>query len=110
MSGYRDPRVVLEGNELELKAYYFPWGTKRIRDADVVSVTRRELGLRTGRYRIWGTNDPRYWFPLDPGRTTKQTAFVIDVGTRVKPVVTPDDPVAFTSELKRCGIRVLDPA
>lgn len=108
MSGYRDPRVVLEGNEVELTGYYVPWGTKRIRDDEVVAVSVRELGNWSGRYRIWGTSDPRYWYPLDPGRPSKKVAFVFDLGTRVKPVVTPDDPTAFTAELKRCGIRILD--
>ncbi len=108
MKGYRDPRVVLDGNELELKGYYFPWGTKRIRDDQVVGVSVRRLGTWSGRFRIWGTTSPRRWFPLDVGRMTKQVGFEFDLGTRVNPVVTPDDPAAFTAALKQCGVRVLD--
>lgn len=50
------------------------------------------MGLVTGRGRIWGTASPRYWAHLDPGRPRKRTALILDVGRRVRPLVTPADP------------------
>jgi hypothetical protein len=47
-----------------------------------------------------------HWFNLDPGRRHKQRAFVVDLGRRAKPVITPDDPDAFRAALVAAGIRV----
>jgi hypothetical protein len=57
-------------------------------------VAERPLGALTGRLRIWGSGDPRLWWHLDPGRPRKRTALVIDLGRRVRPAITPDDPGA----------------
>jgi hypothetical protein len=42
--------------------------------------------------RIWGTTVPGYWLPLDLERPRKQTLVVLDIGRRVRPAVSPDDP------------------
>lgn len=60
----------------------------------------------TGRWRTWGSGDLVHWLNLDPGRRHKQQAFVVDIGRRAKPVVTPDDPDAFRAALVAAGIRV----
>lgn len=46
----------------------------------------------TGKGRLWGTAVPRYWLPLDMRRPAKQTLLCFDLGRRVKPCVSPDDP------------------
>jgi hypothetical protein len=60
----------------------------------------------TGRWRTWGSGDLVHWLNLDPGRRHKQQGFVVDLGRRAKPVVTPDDPDAFRAALVAAGIRV----
>jgi hypothetical protein len=35
-----------------------------------------------------------HWYNLDGGRPKKETAIEIDVGGRVLPTITPDDPAA----------------
>jgi hypothetical protein len=79
---------------LAIRGYYFPAGTKRIRWSDVRGVDERPLGALTGRLRIWGSGDPRLWWHLDPRRPRKRTALVIDLGRRIRPAITPDDPAA----------------
>jgi hypothetical protein len=47
-----------------------------------------------------GTGNPRYWANLDTRRPRKKAVFVVDLGRRVSPVVTPDMPDAFESALR----------
>jgi hypothetical protein len=97
---YRDRWIACGAGDLRIRGYYFPWGTKRIAYSAIRSVTRVGMGLFTGRGRIWGTANPRYWASLDPARPRKSVGFVIDVGAKVRPFVTPDDPAAFEAELR----------
>lgn len=91
---YQDRWIVCTEDALAVRGYYFPWGTKHIRYTDIRGVRRVELRALRGRGRIWGTGNFRYWASLDPGRPGKSTALIIDVGRRVKPFLTPDDPAA----------------
>lgn len=65
---YKDRWIECTDEELRIRGYYLPWGTKRIRYADIQSVRRVQLGVLRGRGRIWGTANPRYWASLDPAR------------------------------------------
>jgi hypothetical protein len=53
-----------------------------------------DIATFTGRARIWGTANPGYWANLDPQRPKKRVALILDLGKRVKPFITPDDPDA----------------
>ena len=78
---------------LTIRRYYFPWaGAKRISYDGVVRVEVRPMNWLTGKGRLWGTAVPRYWLPLDMRRPAKQTLLCFDLGRRVKPCVSPDDP------------------
>ena len=98
---YRDRWITCDDEGLRIRGYYFPWGTKRIAYSAIRSAARVDLGLFTGRGRIWGTANPRYWASLDPGRPRKSVGFVLGVGSLVRPFLTPDDPAAFEAELRR---------
>lgn len=89
---YRDRWIECTSEEVRIRGYYFPWGTKRIPHSTIRGLERIRLGVGTGKGRIWGTADPRYWFNLGPGRPGKEGGLVLDVGRRVRPVITPDDP------------------
>lgn len=94
MDVYNDGKVECLPEELRLRGYYFPWGTKRIPYSAIRSVRRVEMDALRGRARIWGTANPGLWANLDPGRPKKKVALVIDLGGSVKPFVTPDHPDA----------------
>jgi hypothetical protein len=83
-----------------VRGYYFPWGTKRIPYRSIRSLQRVELGAVRGRWRIWGTGNPRYWASLDPGRPKKEFGLVLDLGRRVHPLITPDDPEHVESVIR----------
>jgi hypothetical protein len=103
-AGYQDPLISICGGELVIRRYYFPTGAKRIRLAAISGVQQYAMTKATGRWRTWGSGDLVHWFNLDLGRRHKQQAFVVDLGRRAKPVVTPDDPDAFRAAMGAAGI------
>ncbi|GAA3856717.1 hypothetical protein GCM10022243_22380 [Saccharothrix violaceirubra] len=106
---YRDGSVLCRDDALVIRRYYFPTLTaKRVPYDRVVRVLRYPLTARTGRLRLWGTANPTRWFNLDGGRSGRTTAYVVDTGRTVKPVVTPDDPRAFERALAAHGVEITD--
>jgi len=94
---YRDRWIECTDDELRISGYYFPWGSKRIPYSAIRSVRRVDIAALSGRGRIWGTANPGYWASLDPARPRKKVALILDLGHRVKPFLTPDDPDAVAA-------------
>jgi hypothetical protein len=92
---YADRWIRCASNGIAVRGYYFPWGTKHIAYGSVRGIERVALSAARGRARIWGTSNRGYWASLDPGRLHKVTGLVLDLGRRVKPFLTPDDPDVF---------------
>jgi hypothetical protein len=92
MNLYEDKRIICDDHGITVRQYYFPLGKKRIAYDEIQWFDQLRIGALTGRYRIWGATDPRYWFHLDASRPKKSKAIVIDKGDWVKAVLTPDDP------------------
>jgi hypothetical protein len=90
---YDDGRIACDDMILTVRRYY-PWGTKEIPYSSIRSVKRHPLTGVRGRWRIWGSGDFKRWWNLDPGRPHKEVALEIDVGRRIVPTITPDDPDA----------------
>jgi hypothetical protein len=105
VTGYDDGKVACTGSELVIRHYYFPLGAKRIPCAAIREVRRVPLRL-LGEWRIYGSGDFVHWFNFDPRRPSKDVALVVDLGGRVKPVVTPDDPGQLVAALTACGVNV----
>jgi len=98
---YDDGTIVCSPDRLQIHSYYFPLGTKSVPYAQIKGLQRIEMtGLLSGKWRIWGTGSPRYWANLDTKRPKKKAAFVVDLGRRVSPIVTPDNPDAFEAVLR----------
>ncbi|MEC3914270.1 hypothetical protein [Nocardia sp. CDC160] len=97
---YQDKRLTADAHGLTVRAYYFPTATpKHIPYESIRAIHRYPMTTWSGRGRLWGTSDPRLWFPLDPSRPRKTLAFVLDLGRRIHPVLTPDNPTTFESTL-----------
>jgi hypothetical protein len=92
---YDDGGISCDEQGLTIRQYY-PWGAKRIRYTSIRNVRRLPLTGANAmrRWRIWGSGDFIHWWNLDTNRPRKELALVIDVGHRVRPTITPDDPVA----------------
>lgn len=90
---YDDGRISCDADGITIR-WYYPWGARHISYASVVGVERLPLtGVnRMRRGRLWGSGDFVHWWNLDPGRIRKEVALVLDVGARMRPTITPDDP------------------
>lgn len=100
MSTYRDGRIECTDTGVRIRGYYFPWGTKTIPYATIRSLDRFTLTTVRGNWRIWGSGDFKHWANLDPGRPKKSVGFFADVGRRIIPFLTPDDPDAFEQAVR----------
>jgi len=99
--GYDDGAIVCGPDRLEIHSYYFPFGTKTVPYMQIQGLQRIEInGLWSGKWRLWGTGNPHYWANLDRNRPKKKAAFVVDLGRKVSPIVTPDRPDEFESTLR----------
>ena len=98
---YDDGTIVCGPDRLEIHSYYFPFGTKSVPYTQIKGLQRIEIkGVWSGKWRIWGTGNPRYWANLDTKRPKKKAGFVVDLGGKVSPIVTPEKPAAFESVLR----------
>jgi hypothetical protein len=103
---YDDGLVKLDRDGLTIRRYYFPLGTsKRIRYDQIRGVQMRHMGAFTGKGRLWGTGDFQHWFPWDSNRPRKDKALILDVGRRIRPVITPDDPDRVLAILQERTLR-----
>ena len=100
VSEYKDRWIECTERAVLVRGYYFPWGTKRIPYAQIRSLDRFAMTALRGKGRIWGSGDLRHWAHLDPRRPTKSVGFFLDVGRRVIPFLTPDDPEVFERALR----------
>jgi hypothetical protein len=98
---YDDGRIVCDDEGLVIRGYY-PWGAKRVRYGSIKGIETLSLtGVnKVRRWRIWGSGDFVHWWNRDPGRTRKTVALVLDVGHRIRPTITPDDPETVERILK----------
>lgn len=91
---YDDGGIACDDRSLIIRAYYLWGGDKTIPYSTIRRVERRPLTGLTGKWRIWGSGDFVHWWNLDRKRPSKEAALVVDLGRRVVPMITPDDPDA----------------
>jgi hypothetical protein len=97
---YHDHWIDCTADEVVIRGYYFPWGTKHIPYSSIRQVRRVPIGTFTGKGRIWGSTTLRYWASLDPSRPRKTEALILDTGATVLPFITPDDPAAVAAAIR----------
>jgi hypothetical protein len=89
---YRDRWVSCTPRALVIRGYYFPLGLPKTVPYEAIRTVKQvSLGWLSGRGRIWGTGLPWYWLHLDLRRPARREALVLDVGRKIRPVITPDD-------------------
>ena len=90
---YDDGGVACDRDGVIIRRYY-PWGAKRVAYTSIKGVTELPLTGQNAvrKWRIWGSGDFVHWWNRDTGRPNKKVALVLDVGRRVRPTITPDDP------------------
>lgn len=105
---YHDRYIDCDAEGVRVRWYYFPFGTKHVRYADIVQVTRVPLSRFRGQLRIWGTSTFRYWASLDPSRPKKTIGFILETRSRIRPFLTPDDPDGFARALQERSVLLRD--
>ncbi len=75
---YEDQFVSIAQDAITFRRYYFPLGTsKRVEFDGIDHIEVRPATLGTGRWRIWGTGSPWFWFPLDWRRPSRDKVFFL---------------------------------
>lgn len=101
---YRDKWITCTEEAIVVRWYYL-WGDKRIAYSAIKAARLVTTSPLRGRGRIWGTANPRYWASLDPLRSAKSTALIIDTGGPTQSYLTPDDADAVAAIVKeRAGL------
>jgi hypothetical protein len=103
---YDDGTVACTEDELVIGRYYFLRGAKHIPYRTIKQVRRVPLDPMGWRVMIWGSSDLVHWWNLDLHRSDKPIALVIDIGGRIRPVITPADAGRVTAELVSRGVYV----
>jgi hypothetical protein len=98
---YADRWISCDEEEITVRAYYFPWGSKRIAYGKIRSAVVVPTASGSGKARIWGTANPTLWASLDPQRPAKDRALILDVGRSIRPFLTPDDVDAVAQIIHR---------
>ena len=98
---YKDRWIECTEDGVQIRGYYFPWGTKRIPYGAIREIRRVPMGTFTGRGRIWGSTTLRYWASLDPGRLSKSIGLILDTGRPILPFITPDDADAVAAAISQ---------
>jgi hypothetical protein len=104
VTNYNDGRVICTDQEIVIRNYYLT-RDKIIKYSAIREVRQVQLHW-IGKLRIQGTNDFIHWFNFDPHRRHKESALVIYLDGRMRPVITPDDPGRAAAELAAHGVNV----
>lgn len=89
---YDDGRITCDDAGITIGWYYL-WGDKRIHYDEIRSAKTFQLRRLRGKWRIWG-GDLVHWYNLDGRRPGKTMGIELNLGGRVRPCITPDDPEA----------------
>lgn len=101
---YDDGLIACGDDRLLIRRYGLLLRSKPIPYTQIRAVTKVGVGMIFQRWRIWGSTDLRHWFNFDWGRRHKDVGLVLDLGERVKPVITPDDPERVVAILRHHGV------
>lgn len=91
---YDDGAIALDEAGLTVRDYFLPGRPRHIPFAAIVDAELIPLGFWTGRHQLMGIGPfrPRSFFPWDRKRATRSSGVSLDLGKRLRVVITPDDP------------------
>lgn len=102
MEIHDDDVVTLDSTGITVKNYLLPGRSRHIRYDDIVDVELISLGFGTGRHQLVGIGPlrPRLFFHWDRNRADKSHGLSLDVGRRLRVVITPTDPLEVQALLE----------
>lgn len=97
---YEEPTLRIDSGSITIKRYYFPlFSSKTIQFAAIESIAVRPTTFWT-QWRIWGSSNLTNWLPLDTARPKKHQLIELNIGKRIRPTITPDNPDRVASLLQ----------
>ncbi len=74
---YSDKLVEMTNESILFRAYYFPFGQKRIPWSEIESFEVKQPTLLNGKYRLHGSGDFKTWFARDLKRPSRNVIFIL---------------------------------
>jgi len=97
---YEDRLVIISENAITFRNYSLLMRSRRVPFADIDHIDILEPSLTTGKWRLWGSGNFTMWFPLDGGRSSRDTIFHAFLRTRGMNI-------GFTVENSGAVVRIL---
>lgn len=101
MAIHDDDVLTLDSTGITVKNYFLPGRSRHIRYDDIVTAELIPLSFGTGRHQLVGIGPlrTRLFFHWDRKRAGKSHGVSLDLGRRLRVVVTPDDPGEVLAQL-----------
>ena len=93
MNHYEDRSLLIDDDGITITSYFWPGHRRHIPFSSIVAVEEIPLETFSGRYRLVGFELRRLrdFFPWDTHRSATSRAIALDIGRRVRPVISPED-------------------
>ena len=89
---YQDKYLTITNKDITINSYYMWYPMKKkIKFSMIKRIELINLTLLTGKYKFWGLSYLMYWFHMDSNRYMKKECIVLDLGTCIKPAITPNN-------------------
>lgn len=101
MAIHDDDVVMLDSTGITVKNYFLPGRARHISYDDIVTAELIPLGFGTGLHQLVGIGPlrPRLFFHWDRKRAGKSHGLSLDLGRRLRVVITLDDPGEVLAQL-----------
>lgn len=111
MRTYDDEAIALDAAGIVIKNYWYPGHRRHIPYGAIASHTSFETGALSGRFRLvgFGLRRPFHFFHWDRRRSGKRVAIALDLGRRVRPVISPDDHLQVLAALDERSPKLRQP-
>jgi hypothetical protein len=104
---YSDSLVAVSQSRIDIRNYYFPFGTKSVKFSDILSVEKKPPTLSNGKWRLWGTGDFRTWFSKDWHRPQRSCIFLLSLVTqKIRIGFTVENSEKFIEVIKSIGLKI----
>lgn len=93
MNHYEDRTLLIDDDGITITSYFWPGHRRHIPFSSIVAFEEIAIGTFSGRHRLIGFELRRLrdFFPWDTRRSATSRALALDLGRRVRPVISPED-------------------
>ncbi|HDL18131.1 MAG TPA: hypothetical protein ENH29_03670 [Bacteroidetes bacterium] len=104
---YSDRLVEVYDKGILFRNYYFPFVSKFVTFPDILRLYKKASTLANGKWRIWGSTNFMYWYPLDWRRPRRTAIYFLNLASqKVRIGFTVEHPEQFSEVMKSKGIEI----